>query len=348
MNCLFWADGSAQIGLGHLFRTATLAHALNERRGASSILLTGAADEALSPVRDAFGSIQEMPQGLSHESAFHLAISVIERNDITLVIMDKPHYPAGLCDLLKRFKRKYHHPAFVAFGAAEMPPDCVDMVIDANRSRTDVGKFDGSITVALFGPQYAALAPDFAEARGRFSVRDSFERLVISMGGSDPSFAAFVAYKAALKADGLMIDIVLGPAFSDDNWRRLEPNIDETRTSTHRNVDHKELAELFAGADGCIVSGGITMFEAAAVGLPAIVISQNPPQLRNSTRLASHGAVVNAGLFSQTSAEDIASILGNWQSSRDVRAELSRRARETVDGKGTERICAAMLGLPAV
>ena len=105
---------------------------------------------------------------------------------------------------------------------------------------------------------------------------------------------------------------------------------------------------MFSGADGCIVSGGITMFEAAAVGLPAIVVSQNPPQLENARRLASYGAVVNAGLFSQASAEDIASILAGWQSSCDARAELSRRARQTVDAMGLERICAAILGLLVV
>ena len=348
MNCLFWAEGSAQIGLGHLFRAATLARALKERRGASSILLSGAADDALSPVRDAFDSMQEMHQGLSHESAFQLLVDLIQRNRTSLLIMDRPRYPDGLCHLLKQFEREHHHPAVVAFGAAEMPTDCVDMIIDANRDKADAGKFDGSITAALFGPQYAALAPDFAKARKRFSIRDSFERLVISMGGSDPNLVTLVAYQVAVRLEDLMIDIVLGPAFSDDNWRRLEPYIDETRTTIHRSVDHKELADIFSRADGCIVSGGITMFEAAAVGLPTIVISQNEPQLSNAMRLASHGAMIDAGLFSQTSAEDIASMLANWQSSRDLRIELSRRGSETVDGKGLERICAGILGLLAV
>ncbi len=348
MNCLFWAEGSAEIGLGHLFRAAMLAHALKESRGASSILLTPAPDDAISPVRDAFDSIQEMHQGLSHESGFQLLIDLIQRNRTSLLIMDRPRYPAGLCDLLERFKRKQRRPAFVAFGAAEMPPNCVDTIIDANRDRADIARYQGSITVALFGPQFAAIAPDFATARERFSDRDRLERLVISMGGSDPNLVTLIAYQAAVRLEDLAIDIVLGPAFSEDNWRRLEPDIDKTRTVIHRNAGRGELAELFARADACIVSGGITMFEAAAVGLPTIVVSQNEPQLSNARRLASYRAVVNAGLFSETSAEDIASILASWQSSRDVRARLSRRASETVDGKGLERVCAGILGLLVV
>jgi len=334
--------------MGHLVRAAMLAQALKEGRHASSMLFTGAADDVLAPVKDAFDSVQKVPQGLSHESAFQLLVNSIQRNEIDLLILDKPSYPVALCDLFRSFKREHHRPAFVAFGAAEMPPDCVDMIIDANRDKEDADRFNGSITLALFGPQYAALAPDFASARKRFSVGDSFERVAISTGGSDPSFVTLIAYQAALRREGLMIDIVFGPAFSDDNWRRLEPDIDETRTAIHRDIGHKKLAELFARADGCIVSGGITMFEAAAVGLPAVVISQNEPQLRNAGRLASRSAVINAGLFSQTSEEYIASILEGWQSSRDVRAELSRRAAETVDGKGLKRICAGILGLLAV
>jgi len=347
MNCLIWAEGSAKTGLGHLSRCAMLARALRERCGACSVLLTGAPGEVLLPFRESFDSVQKTPPGSEPGSAFQMMIGLAKRNSITLIVMDKPEYPAAFCHLLKQFKIKHRHPAFVAFGAAEMPPNCVDMIIDANRDKSDAGKFDGSITLALFGPKYAALAPDFAKARKRFSVRDSFERLVISMGGSDPNFVTLIAYQVAVRLEGPMIDIVLGPAFSDDYWNRLEPDIDKTRTTIHRDIGHKELAELFARADGCIVSGGITMFDAAAVGLPTIIVSQNEPQLSNAKRLASHSAVVNAGLFSQTSAEDIASILADWQSSRDVRAELSRRASETVDGKGVERVCAAISHLLA-
>ena len=357
MNCLIWADGSAQTGLGHIFRAATLAAALKESRGASSILLTGAADDGLLAIRDAFGSIEKLPQGLSHDSAFQQLVGLAERYDVPLVILDKPSYPTALCRLLKQFKGEHPRPAFVAFGAAQRrtigaPPGC-DMIIDANRNPRDAAAFDGSTTVALFGPEYAAVAPQFAEARSRFSLRDSFRRLVISMGGSDPSFATLIAYHAAARLQGSRfglptIDIILGPAFSETDWECLKPKIDETRTSIHRNVSQKELADMFSSADGCIVSGGITMFEAAAVGLPAIVVSQNPPQLENARRLASYGAVVNAGLFSQASTEDVASILAGWQSSCDARAELSTRARQTVDGMGLERICAATLGLLAM
>ncbi|MBN2209717.1 MAG: hypothetical protein JW759_10540 [Candidatus Coatesbacteria bacterium] len=345
VKCLIWADASAQIGLGHIFRASTLATALKGSRGASSILLTGAADEELLPIKDAFGSIRKVPPKSSLQAAFQQLVGSVERCNVPLVIIDKPSYPAALCRLLKRFKSEHPRPAFVAFGAAEAPPGCVDMIIDANRNPQDAAEFDGSTTVALFGPEYAALAPQFAEARSRFSVRDSLERLVISMGGSDPSFATLIAHQAAARLEGLMIDIVLGPAFSETYWERLRPKIDETRTCIHRNVSQKELGDMLASADGCIVSGGITMFEAAAVGLPAIVVSQNPPQLENARRLASYGAVVNAGLFSQASAEDITSILAGWQSSCGARAELSTRARQTVDAMGLERICAAMLGL---
>jgi len=285
---------------------------------------------------------------LNQESVFQYVIDLMEHTGVTLVIIDKPHYPRALCDRLRRFKEERNAPSIVAFDSAQMPPGCVDMIIDANRDEADVDEFDGSITVALFGPQYAALAPEFAEVRRRFVIRDTFERLVISMGGSDPNFLSFMAYNAAAEIQGPMTDVVMGAAAPEVNCRRLEAAIDETRTTVHHNIGHGELADLFSNADGCIVSGGITMFEAATVGLPTIVISQNQRQLRNARRLASNGTVVNAGLFSQTSVGEIASILLDWRSSREARAELSRRASETVDGAGIDRICASISRLPLV
>ena len=345
MNTLFWADGSAQMGLGHLFRTALLASALKEHRDATSTLLTSSKDDVLSPFKNKFELIQKIPDNPSYEMLFQLLSTVVERTKVSLLITDRPHYPPDLCHHLKRFKARHIRPAIVAFGAADMPPNCVDMVIDANRDESEITGLKGSGTTALLGPRFAALAPPFAEARSRFVVRDSFERLIISMGGSDPNFATFTAYRAALRLKGLSIDVVLGPAFPEKNRCRLEAIVDAGRTSLHYGESQEKIAQLFARADACILSGGITMFEAAAVGLPVMVISQNEAQLRNAESLASRGAVVNAGLFSETSSQGLASTLSRWQSSRDARLALSTHAREAVDGNGIERICTRILQL---
>ena len=344
MNTLFWADGSAQMGLGHLFRTALIASALKER-GAST-LLTSSQDDVLSSFRKKFDSIQRIPDDPSYEIIVPLLSTLIEDANISLVVIDRPHYPPDLCHHLRRFKVRHIRPAIVAFVAADIPPNCVDMIIDANRNESEITRFKGSSTTALLGPRFAALAPVFADARDRFVVRDSLERLIISMGGSDPSFATFTAYRAALTLKRLTIDVVLGPAFPEKNRRRLEAIVDVDRTTLHYGESQKNIAELFASADACIVSGGITMFEAAAVGLPVLVISQNESQVRNAEHLASRHAVVNAGLFSKVSTQNLASTLSRWQASRDARLALSKHARDAVDGKGVQLICARILQLP--
>jgi len=347
MNTLFWADGSAQMGLGHLFRTALIAGALKELCEGDSTLLTSSQDDVLAPFKKKFDSIQKLPDNPSYEIIVPLLSTLIEDANISLVVIDRPHYPPDLCHHLKQFKARHIKPAIVAFGAADMAPNCVDMIIDANQNESEMSRFKGSSTTALLGPRFAALAPVFADARDRFVVRDSLERLVISMGGSDPNFATFTAYSAALSLKRLTIDVALGPAFPEENRRRLEAIVDANRTTLHYGESQENIAELFARADACIVSGGITMFEAAAVGLPVLVISQNESQLRNAEHLAFRGAVVNAGLFLKTSAQNLASTLSAWQTSRDTRLELSRRAREAVDGKGIQLICARILQLLA-
>jgi len=159
MNTLFWADGSAQMGLGHLFRTALIASALKEHRDGVSTLFTSSQDDVLSPFKKKFDTIQRIPDKPSYEIIVPLLTTLIERTNISLVVIDRPQYPPDLCHHLKQSKTRHIRPAIVAFGAADMPPNCVDMVIDANRNESKISRFKGSSTTALLGPRFAALTP---------------------------------------------------------------------------------------------------------------------------------------------------------------------------------------------
>lgn len=347
MNYLFWADGSASIGLGHLSRQKLIAHALADRSDAAAVLVTCTTADVLRPFEKGFDEIQPAPTQSDTTQEIELVSRLLGRIGAAALIIDKPEYPTDLCGSLLHLKRTHRNLAVVAFDAAAMPPGCVDLIVDANQRPAEAQRFSGSGATALFGPDYAVVAPEFVEAREAFEIREQLDRIVISMGGSDPNFVTALAIEAALALGKAKADVVLGPAFSNDKLRRLKMMFDEPRAALHQQATQKELAELLMRADACIVSGGITMFEAAAVGLPTLVISQNPKQLLNVDHLAERGAVVNLGLFSEVLTERITAVLSTLGASSSVRARLSKAAVNTVDGNGIARIHSAILELLA-
>ena len=346
MKSLFWADGSAQIGLGHLARASMIARALNAFADINCILLTCSTDEALGArFRSAFQSVQRISSRADASQEINLLKRIIAPERSQLLVMDKPHYDSSLCDMLAQLRRTPNAPRIAAFDAAGIRPGCVDVIIDANCPAEDARRFDRTDTRALFGPDFAVVNAAFLEARDRFCVRDDMARIAVSMGGSDPNSVSAMALQAALEVENATIDIVIGPAFEARTVSRLFAAIIEGRVNIHRDVNHESLAAIFADADACIISGGITMFEVATIGVPGFVIAQNDPQLNNARHLSSYEAVVNLGLFSDTSVQSIAAALSTFGNSPIKRKKLSKAATEAVDGKGIDRICRALLGL---
>jgi len=101
-----------------------------------------------------------------------------------------------------------------------------------------------------------------------------------------------------------------------------------------------------ACCDVAVVAGGVSAYEACALGTAAIAISVVPPQRVTVEGLARAGAVVDAGHAASGSTTGVASeaaeralaLLGDAR----ARTALARTARRLVDGRGAERVAAAI------
>jgi spore coat polysaccharide biosynthesis predicted glycosyltransferase SpsG len=97
------------------------------------------------------------------------------------------------------------------------------------------------------------------------------------------------------------------------------------------------LTEALVECDVAIVAGGVTLYEACALGTPSVALAVVPAQRRAILEFASRGAVVDAGLASdhtiERAARDVAQLLGDERRRRATAA----RARKLVDGLGARR-----------
>ena len=97
-------------------------------------------------------------------------------------------------------------------------------------------------------------------------------------------------------------------------------------------------------ADLAISAGGTTLYELCAVGTPAISYSFADNQLYNVKQFAKDGMIDYAGDVRRDDIfTNVVELYQKYDKDRRLREERSVRMQQMVDGKGAERIGAALL-----
>ncbi len=215
-----------------------------------------------------------------------------------------------------------------------------DLVVDANlTSSTNPRKLE-TTTRYLLGPEYAVIAPAVRAARRLKRAWKEVKKILVSCGGSDPAGVTprVVEGLADLDTD-VDVEVVLGPAFAHGE-RLNEALLSSARTFSIVEAPDDLPARMRKAQVG-ILSGGVTLYEAAHLGLPSIVIAQNPAQLRNLPPFESRGGIVNLGLASNLAGVHITPEVRALMDPAK-RKSMSKALEEYVDGRGADRILAAI------
>ena len=91
-------------------------------------------------------------------------------------------------------------------------------------------------------------------------------------------------------------------------------------------------------SDLAITGGGLTKYETAVTGTPSIILSQVAHQVDLAEEFEKEGTALNLGLGTEVSQEDITEAVTRLSGDGALRAEMSRRGKRLVDGRGVERI----------
>ena len=217
--------------------------------------------------------------------------------------------------------------------------DC-DVLLDQNYFPDAWNRYEGRVPARcrrLLGPRYALLRPEFVHAPKR--TRDGNVRtILVSFGGADPKNCtadAIAAIRGVQRKD-VVADIVLGEANPNaDAVARLCAGDPAFRI--HRPA--RNMAELMQRADLAIGAGGITTWERCCMGLPTIQLAIAPNQEAPTQALAADGYVFHALSLSSD-------VLKTILEQKDKLAQQSRAVSGLVDGRGRERVAAALLAGP--
>lgn len=180
----------------------------------------------------------------------------------------------------------------------------------------------------LAGPEHACLRRAFWNLPAR-SLGEGVERVLVTAGASPGPFVAWMAASVRTAVPEAAVRVAPGDF----------PIADVLPEGCEAIAPVGGLAGELLAADLAFVTGGQTMLEAAACGTPLAVIVTAENQRGQVGGLAARGAV---RVVEQGSMEESLSALA---ASSDERRALSAAAQRAVDGRGAERVAAAIARL---
>jgi UDP-2,4-diacetamido-2,4,6-trideoxy-beta-L-altropyranose hydrolase len=350
MRVAFRADASIALGSGHLTRCRALADELRER-GARVQFFTSDGEDSGPEYLRAAGFPVHLLKHTAVEQIDEMSAALATTAPWDWLLVDHYAIEAGA----HRAWRAHAGRIAVIDDLADRELDC-DLLLDQNYNALQPGRYDALVPRAcmqILGPHYALLRPEFSQQKRVSNDRgDPVNRLLISLGGSDPdNIAAHILRSLSVDEFAqLEIDVLAGQA---------NPHFDELlavagerpHTRVHRHVD--DPWQAIARADLIIGAGGGSTWERCCLGVPSAVISLADNQRENARKLGEAGYTMYLGDASRLSPENIRNTIGCLIANPALRQHLSDMGQSLVDGKGARRVanilCAMNIQLrPAV
>ncbi|QUM77855.1 UDP-2,4-diacetamido-2,4,6-trideoxy-beta-L-altropyranose hydrolase [Moritella sp. 24] len=358
----FRVDVSSKIGLGHLYRSLTLAevaltqgveshficrehgdydHQLVVNRGFKlHLLAAGANEQKTDKVGDklVYQSWLGVPP-LSDAAEF---IAIMRTVDAQQKVAIADHYGIEACwestvkkstDLLLRMSDR---PPISSI------PLIADIILDPTLGRAESEYAPAGESVILAGTQFALINNSFVHLRDdTLALRQSqrtVNRILVTFGGSDPlnltsSFLSLLTGEPSR----VHYHVVCGSCNAHlDSINTLIKGLVAQGWLINLHIDTNEMALLTAKADLAIGAAGSACWERAVLGLPSIIVAFENNQLDIAQALADNGGaeIIDINDFNAEMNVAMALLIND----ADKRYLQSKNAALLCDGHGANRV----------
>jgi len=322
LRLLFVCAGSQEEGLGHIFRSVSLAHAAAKRHDVEMIACIPASlDHLLAEI-----SVPVTP--LADRS--RLAATVAERR-ADIVIFDTLSVRGEVMAAARRAA-----PTLVSTSPIFDRMDEVDILFTRADPPADlppeVAVYAG-LDYAIFSEHCVPIPDAVYEANlaaGPLSV-------ALGIGGGDSANDTGRALNLLLKVEQpCVVWVLVGDAFGHS----LDDMLAKVRPSRHEVVFARTSRSLWRVAANCslgIFSSGLSTLEAVYAGLPVISVHRRNDASRGF-RTAYDSLCLDGGSFEDGSFAVVRDIVGRLHDDRDELRTIRRRLHGVIPGNGANAI----------
>jgi len=321
---LIRCDGGGKFGYGHVKRMVALARALRDREGFGVMFALNGTEDAAAPIRRA---------GFAVAAAGSDLAAVIAGEQPDILICDGRESPSRAA--LEKLKRSVAVTAVIDDGderrlAADLayyPPVPGAYALD----------WSGSNCRPRIGWEWSLLGvnPNAQVSR----VPASRPTLLVTMGGSDPlGLTERAANALAGLCSTFRVRFVIGTGMADG--AKAAARIAARRRNYETVEGADDLSTEYANADLALCAFGVTAYELAAFGVPAIYLGLTAEHARSAAAFAESGMGLSLGVAAEMSDSDIARAVQTLMYNPSARRRMHNIGLSRIDGQGAARIAA--------
>lgn len=320
---LFRCDGYVKLGMGHIYNCITLAYAMTEH----DVL---------------FVTREDCELGLKKIVDSKFKYKTIKNNDGLRKIIEeyKPDVFVNDClntDVGYIQSLKEVVPRVVTIEDLGSGAYAADAVINALYDSPE------NATYKFYsGYKYVCLRDEFLTSVPK-NYSEKVQNIVVLFGGTDPSNLNEKTYQAALKIHDKYPNI----SFSFITGIGYDCESHGVKTDESKNIfvypNVPVVSKYTKQADIAVTSQGRTIYELASMGLPSIVLSQNPREATHSFATMQHG-FLNLGLGEVVDTETISNTLSWLIETPNVRKNMHELMLKCDLKSGLERCKKIILG----
>lgn len=346
---LIRCDAAPAIGFGHVVRCLALADELRDSHGCQVDFAMLQGPQGIARVQDQGYTVYQPPDGPE----------ALDEGSWAKELISKCHYQVLILDVRTDLAAEALQPtrkSGVLIATIDDPSDRrlhADLAFYPPVPQVERLDWNGFTGTRFVGWDWVLLRRQFAEAatqaRAIVDVPQaecpkigSQLTILVTMGGSDPAGLTLKVLKAIEKLDGdFRVLVIIGCGFMYD--AELTDWLTKAKRTYQICRDVTDMAAVMAEADVAVASFGATSYELAAMGLPAIYLCLTHDHEESAQLFEKSEIAINAGQFEKTSVEKMGDILRKLLMNHEQRFAYGNRAKQLIDGYGTNRIAAMII-----
>lgn len=324
---LMRCDGGLALGFGHVKRSLALARQFRDAHG-FGVTFAMSKDAAAQGAVTADGFPIEIWNGRDSEAVWLSAVAARLR-PVAAIFDTRVETGAGAIRAL----RSSGVPAIVIDDSSDRRLDA-DFAFYPPVPQAAALEWRGAQTERFIGWEWAILSAPPLPYRPR--VEDAPLNILVTMGGSDPAAQTLPTVRAVARVLGThRVTVAVGKAFAgrDDVLARLR-QLPGPMTVLDGVED---LRPAMVDADLAVAAFGVTAYELAAHGVPALYLALTEDHAQSAQAFAIAGAGQLIGPV-ECGETVIADAVRRLVSAKETRAEMAAAGLRIVDGRGAERI----------
>ncbi|MBN1522519.1 MAG: hypothetical protein JW928_08300 [Candidatus Aureabacteria bacterium] len=318
-------DGSRSKGMGHIIRMLSVARELVSS-GIRCFFITKPFEEGYCLIEKQGFPIYLIDKELeSHENSFAVMKRILDSESCRLIIHDIQKTTYTYMNKLKRlglFTINFDDTG----SGAPLADILIDPFVSEDKTTPEIRRF--------FGPRYLILRDQFTMRSSR-KVSSDVRKVCVMPGGTDAGrmMEKVVSWICELP-DHYDIYVMAGMSMESSS---------SALYSDHNNSifmirDWDSTPDILRQCDLSITSGGVSMCESCALGVPTLAVAQVEHEISNIEQFSSKQAVLSLGKAQDLRRDVFRDVFVRLEKAARFRQVLSECGRKTVDGLGKKRV----------